>query len=704
MRARYPDKSGFVNRDGVEIHYEVHGDGDPTILLLPTWAIIDSRMWKAQVPYLARHFRVVTFDPRGHGRSSRPGDAQSYDDDLTVGDALAVLDETGTDRAVVVGLCTGVVWALRLTALHSERVAGMVALAGGIAPLAPPHPERTAHGFDDELESYEGWAKTNRHYWQKDFKDYVEFFFDQLLSEPHSTKQWEDAVSWALETDAETLTYSMEGSGESLRTEEDAEALCERVRCPVLVIHGTGDRCQPFDRSRRVAQLTGGSLVTVEGGGHFPQARDPVKVNTLIKSFVESISPPKAKRVVWTRALSRPRRILYVSSPIGLGHARRDVAIADELRKLHPDVQVDWLAQHPVTKVLTRNRERIHPASRFLVNETAHIESECAEHDLKVFQALRTMDEILVNNFMVFRDLVEDDYYDLWIADEGWELDYFLHENPELKTSGFVWLTDFVGWVPMPEGGEREEFVSADYNAEMIEQIARYPRLRDRSIFIGNPDDIVPLDFGPNLPSIRSWTKQHFDFSGYVTGFNANDFTDRSSLRRQLGFREDEKVCIVTVGGSGVGAALLQKVLASYPAAKRLVPELRMIVVAGPRIDPASLPSQEGLEVRAFVPDLYRHLAACDIAITHGGLTTTMELTALKRPFLYFPIRNHFEQNVHVRHRLERYGSGRFMDYAESDHESIAAAIAEEMNSPTPYLDVESDGAARAAKLIGEML
>jgi UDP:flavonoid glycosyltransferase YjiC (YdhE family) len=310
----------------------------------------------------------------------------------------------------------------------------------------------------------------------------------------------------------------------------------------------------------------------------------------------------------------------------------------------------------------------------------------------------------MVNNFMVFKDLVEEDYYDLWIADEGWELDYYLHENPELKSSGFVWLTDFVGWVPMPAGGEREAFVSADYNAEMIEQIARYPRLRDRSIFVGNPDDIVPLDFGPNLPSIRSWTEEHFEFSGYVTGFSPDDLSDRDSLRRQLGFSQDEKVCVVTVGGSGVGAPLLRKVLSSFPAAKRLVPELRMIAVAGPRIDPSTLPSFKGLEVRAFVPDLHRYLAACDIAVTHGGLTTTMELTAVKRPFLYFPIKNHFEQNFHVKHRLERYGAGRRLDYDESDGESIAAAIAEEIGRPAAYQDVESDGASRAARLIAELL
>jgi predicted glycosyltransferase len=256
----------------------------------------------------------------------------------------------------------------------------------------------------------------------------------------------------------------------------------------------------------------------------------------------------------------------------------------------------------------------------------------------------------------------------------------------------------------MPDGGDREAFVTADYNAEMIEHIARFPRLRDQAIFVGNPDDIVPDTFGPELPLIGDWTREHYAFAGYVTGFDPSDLADRQALRAELGYRDDEQVCIVTVGGSGVGGALLRKVIAAYPLAKRAVPALRMIVVAGPRIDPASLPTHEGLEVRAFVPQLYRHLAASDLAVVQGGLTTCMELTANRRPFLYFPLRHHFEQNFHVAHRLDRYRAGRRMDYATSDPDAIADAIAAEIGREVDYRPVETDGAAQAASLIAELL
>jgi predicted glycosyltransferase len=258
--------------------------------------------------------------------------------------------------------------------------------------------------------------------------------------------------------------------------------------------------------------------------------------------------------------------------------------------------------------------------------------------------------------------------------------------------------------LPIEDGGGHERFLTSDYNAEMIEQIARYPRVRDRAIFVGDPEDIVPNRFGPDLPPIREWTEQHFDFAGYITGFDPAEFAERERLRAELGYRPDERVCIVTVGGSGVGADLLRRVVDSFPEAKRLVTDMRMVVVAGPRIDPRSLPAHEGLEVRAYVHDLYRHLAACDLAIVQGGLTTAMELTANRRPFLYFPLKHHFEQNFHVRHRLERYRAGRRMDFDNSSPAAIAQAISEEIGRSVDYLPVRRDGAARAADRIAELL
>jgi pimeloyl-ACP methyl ester carboxylesterase/predicted glycosyltransferase len=695
MRARIPDVDGFAVRDGVRIHYEVFGDGAETIVFMPTWSIAHSRCWKAQVPHFARYVRVVTFDGRGNGLSDKDA-GLDYSDEAFAADALAVLDATHTERASLVAVSSGARWALMLAARHPERVKNMVFIAPAV-PLTPAIPGRAAalERFNEKLPDNQGWYKLNRHYWQTNYRDFLEFFFAECCHEPHSTKQIEDAVGWGLETTPDTLAATTTAPGMS---PEAAAEFCAAVRCPVLVIHGDDDHIVPYERGRAVAAATGARLLTLPGTGHFPQARIPITINLAVDDFLElQRRAPGAKR-------RRRKRALFVSSPIGLGHAQRDVAIAHELRRIVPDVEIVWLAQHPVTEVLRGHGETIHPVSAQLVNESAHFESECAEHDLHAFQAVRRMDEIMVANFMLFFDLLRTERYDVVVGDEAWDIDHFLHEHPEKKTTAFAWLTDFVGFLPMPEGGEREASLTRDYNLEMIEHIDRHPRLRDCSIFVGDPEDVVPHRFADDLPLIRDWTQAHYDFSGYVTGFVPPSNAERATWRNEFGYRHDEQICIVTVGGSAAGAHLLRRIMASFPEMKRRLPALRMIVVAGPRIDPASLSSAPGLQVRAFVPDLYRHLAACDVAIVQGGLTTTMELTAARRPFLFFPLKRHFEQNYHVRHRLSRYRAGRAMDYDSATPETIADALVAEIKRNLDYHPVISDGAEKAAAYIGQML
>jgi pimeloyl-ACP methyl ester carboxylesterase/predicted glycosyltransferase len=707
-RARYPDAEGFVEREGQQLFYEVYGEGEETIFLLPTWSLVHSRHWKMQIPYLARHFRLLVMDGLGNGRSDRCQDPRRYGPAEFAQDCLAVMEASGTERAVMVSLSTGAQYHLALARVAPERVVG-AAFIGPVFPYTPSQVSlQTGSLFSLLLQLptpfHPWWAHMNARLWRRDYRVFPEWFFSRCFPEPHSTKVIEDTVGWALETNAETL-IATQTHGKFLSGRRKLRGLAGNLNCPVLVASGKLDKITPPRDARALARLTGGRLEVVEDGGHFLHARKPVQFNLALRDLAEDAfgrARTPCDPTVY-RPDERPHA-LFVSSPIGLGHAQRDIAIARELRRLHPDLQIDWLAQDPVTRVLSAEGESIHPASAHLANESKHIESESAEHDLHCFHALRRMDEILAANFMLFHDVVREDRYDLWIGDEAWELDYYLHENPAEKRVPFAWLTDFVGFLPMADGGERESFLTADYNADMVDHIAEHPEVRDLALFVGNPDDIVAERLGPELPMIRDWTERHFDFTGYVTGFDTTDLADRTKLRAELGYEDDEQVCIVTVGGSGVGADLLRRVIAAFPRAKECVPNLRMIVVAGPRIDPESLPSHSGLEVVPYVHNLYRHLAACDLAVVQGGLTTSMELTANKRPFLYFPLRHHFEQNFHVRRRLEQYGAGRRMDYDDSPPEQIATAIAQEIGRTVTYRDVETNGAASAAQRIAELL
>jgi pimeloyl-ACP methyl ester carboxylesterase len=384
MRARLPDSEGYIERDGVKVCYEVFGQGQPTVLLMPAWSVVHSRIWKMQVPFLARHFRVITFDGRGNGRSDRPAGPDSYSSAEYASDALAVMDATGTGRAAVVSLSRGASYAIHLAAATPDRVIGQVFICPS-TPLGPSPTPRLPYAkhFDEVLDGDDGWAKDNAHYWKRDYSGFLEFFFSQVFTEPHSSKHIEDGIGWGLQTTPETLADTRRGA--IREANDDISPLLARIKSPCLVIQGTSDAIVGPDAGPRLAEALRGRarLVELAGSGHAPQTRDPVKVNLLIAEFVQTLAGgTSGKPRQWRRGDSRPKRALYISSPIGLGHARRDQAIAEELRRLRPGLQIDWLAQHPVTAFLEAKGERIHPASAELASESGHFEQECADHDL----------------------------------------------------------------------------------------------------------------------------------------------------------------------------------------------------------------------------------------------------------------------------------------------------------------------------------
>jgi pimeloyl-ACP methyl ester carboxylesterase len=291
MRARYPDAEGFVVRDGVRVFYEVYGDGEPTILFLPAWSVVHSRLWKGQIPYFARHHRVVVFDGRGNGRSDRPRTADAYSDDEVVADAIAVMDATATETAVIVGVSAGGWWGALVAGLHPDRVEGAVLICPATS-VGEPLPERTEASFDEVVDTDEGWrGKWNRHYWLRDYPGFADWFAGRVTSEPHSTKQVEDVASWIRETTPETLILTIEAPG----WKGEALELYGRIRCPVLVIHGDRDAVIAHDKGVAVAAAIGAPLVTLEGSGHAPEARVPVKVNLLIRGFVTSLPSATAR-------------------------------------------------------------------------------------------------------------------------------------------------------------------------------------------------------------------------------------------------------------------------------------------------------------------------------------------------------------------------------------------------------------------------
>ncbi|HEX5147843.1 MAG TPA: alpha/beta hydrolase, partial [Candidatus Limnocylindrales bacterium] len=275
---------------GVRIAWEAYGEGAPTIVLLPSAPIVHSRQWKGQIPYLSRYWRTVVYDGRGNGLSDRPTSSEAYDDDRFVQDIVTVLDASGTGRAVLVGLCTDGVWrSIRLAAEQPDRVLGIVAFAPGVPRLGPsqPHYLEFIPRFDDVAESYDGWAKLNRHYWRRDYRGWIEFFFGQMIPEPHSSKALEDAIDWGLDVSLESILAENDGSFPFSPAE--VEATCRKVGCPMVIVHGGEDRCQSPARGQSLSELTGAPLLVVDGVGHMIPARHPVLANLLIRDFVRSL-------------------------------------------------------------------------------------------------------------------------------------------------------------------------------------------------------------------------------------------------------------------------------------------------------------------------------------------------------------------------------------------------------------------------------
>lgn len=285
-RARYPDATGFVERDGGRVGWEAYGSGDPPIAFVPPWQIVHSRIWKAQIPFFARRHRVIAWDNLGNGRSDRPLEPLVHTTRARAATVGSVMDAADVPAAVLVGLSSSSGPMVVFASEHPTRVLGLVF----VAPAAPIGDEgRFAEiRFEERLATDERWAKENIHFWRRDYRGYLEFFFSEAFPEAHSTKQREDGVDWGLETDPETLAATK-------RAPPTVDAgtftqMCASIGAPALVIQGTAERLTHVTQGIALADtIPGARLVLVENSGHMLNARDPVRINLLIRDFIRTL-------------------------------------------------------------------------------------------------------------------------------------------------------------------------------------------------------------------------------------------------------------------------------------------------------------------------------------------------------------------------------------------------------------------------------
>ena len=397
------------------------------------------------------------------------------------------------------------------------------------------------------------------------------------------------------------------------------------------------------------------------------------------------------------------KRILYVSGSIGLGHVTRDIAIAKELRKQIPDVELSWLAAPPANAVLEEAGERLLPEAATFVEDSTTAENAADKgFQLNLLKYLSSAVGAWKQNVNAFQQVVNHHKFDLIVADEAYEIAMALDKGHVTTNVHFIMIYDFFGNVSM-SSKPFEKLITYMWNREWAK--TRHYKSKDgfTALFIGEPEDVPDRKLGFLLPNAREVAQEFCEFVGYVLPFIPEKYSNQSEIKTELGY-SSKPLIMCSIGGTSVGKELLQLCGRTYPIIKERIPDIQMVLICGPRLNPETLDLNKEIEIRGYVPALYKHFAASDIAIVQGGGTTTIELTALRRPFLYFPLEGHFEQKVHVAERLKRHRAGIEMSFHDTTPSGLAETAITNMGRKVDYSSIPVNGAEKAARIIGRLL
>ncbi len=396
------------------------------------------------------------------------------------------------------------------------------------------------------------------------------------------------------------------------------------------------------------------------------------------------------------------KRVLFISGSLGLGHIGRDIEIVRMLRKITSDLQVSWIADIPATIVLQEAGEKLLPEAELITHGNKELESKAKNHRVNLTRWVKNMRKDWSKNAKLVIDIIQREKFDLVIGDETYDLVIELLNTPSLKQFQFVIIYDFLG-LDRVTNNPIDMITTYYTNRIWTKVITHKPRLWDKTIFIGEIEDIQNKKFGFLLPNRRELAEKYFDFVGYILNFNPNDYMNKEKVRKTLGYSK-EPLAICSIGGTSAGKELLDLALEAVPIIRKEIPDFHMLLVLGPELPPDYVNSVEGVTVVGYLANLYKHLAASDIAIVTGGGTITLELTALQKPFLYFPLENHFEQEIAVAERCKRYGAGIKMEFSKTTPEILAKQIISNISKKVKYGIIPVDGANKAAKLISGLL
>ncbi len=395
------------------------------------------------------------------------------------------------------------------------------------------------------------------------------------------------------------------------------------------------------------------------------------------------------------------KKVLYISGSLGLGHIVRDLAIAREMRRQIPEVKISWLAAHPASLLLKEAGEEILPEADLYADDNIPAENAAKGFHLNLMQYLSNSNKEWKKNVNIFKQVTDREQFDVIIGDETYEITIALNKKDVIIQSPFVMIYDFLGcdamtWNPI------ERLYAYMWNW-IWSGNKIFADDKNLALFVGELENIPDKGFGFLLPNRREYARTYYEFIGYILPFDAAEYSDNARIREKLGY-DDRPLVVCSIGGTSIGTDLLELCGQAYPIIKESVPDLRMILVCGPRLSPESLEVPEEVEVRGYIPSLYEHFAASDLAIVQGGGTSTIELTALRRPFLYFPLEGHSEQQLHVESRLNRHQAGIKMVYSRTTPSSLAKQVIANLDKEVNYAPIPTNGAQNAVQLIKKLL
>ena len=393
-------------------------------------------------------------------------------------------------------------------------------------------------------------------------------------------------------------------------------------------------------------------------------------------------------------------KVLFISGPIGLGHVGRELEIAKEMRRLDPNVEIIWHAEEPAASMLRSAGEGNPYTFSEKQSTTSFAETEASEYNLSLCSMFLEWLKTFPDRVGYFMKIVAEQGVDTIVGDETMELLLTLVKKPELKQFKFVYLSDFFGAYQVQM--KPKELIATRIFNKTWTKFMEDPKLYEKFVFIGEKEDIDEGSMGLLLPKRRDLAYKHVDFVGNILTFRPEDYMDKAAMKRKLGY-DHKPLIICTGGGSSAGKPLLNLCSKAFGILKKDVPDAKMKIVCGPRVPVQEIIREDGVDVAGFVPGLYEHFAAADLVITSGGGTTTLELIALQKPFLYFPILKHWEQNRDVARKCERYKAGVKMDYTTTTPESLSKAIQENIGKKVLYSKIPTDGAAKVAQLIAQV-